>query len=35
MHFDGKTLSMDEVDMTAEDFAKKDYKPYEFYILIG
>ena len=35
MHFDGKTLSMDEVEMNAGDFVKKDYKPYEFYILIG
>lgn len=33
MHYDGKTLSMDETEMTAADFEKKDYKAYEFYIL--
>ena len=33
MHYDGKKLSMDETEMTASDFEKKDYKAYEFYIL--
>ena len=33
MHYDGKTVSTDEKDMTAKDFEKKDFKAYEFYIL--
>lgn len=34
LSYDGKTVSTDEKDMTAEDFEKKDWKAYEFYVLI-
>ena len=34
MKYDGKTISMDETEMTAKDFEKKDYEAYEFYVLV-
>lgn len=33
LHYDGTTLDTKETDVTNDDFAKKDYQPYEFYIL--
>lgn len=35
MHYDGKTLTTDEVKMTKADFAKRDYQAYEYYVLIA
>ena len=33
MHHDGKTLDTEPKEMSGKDFAKRSYKPYEFYIL--
>ncbi len=33
MHHDGKTLDTEQKEMSGKDFAKRSYKPYEFYIL--
>ena len=33
LHYDGETLDTKETTMSNSDFAKKSYKPYEFYIL--
>ncbi len=35
LHHDGETLDTAETKMTKNDFAAKDYKPFEFYILIA
>ena len=33
LHCDGKTIDTTEKEMTAKDFEKRDYQPYEFYVL--
>lgn len=33
LHYDGDDLNMQETSVSGSDFAKKDYQPYEFYIL--
>lgn len=35
LHYDGETLDTNDTAVTADDFESKDYKPYEFYILIA
>ena len=35
MHHDGAKLDTTEAKMTKADFEKKDYKPFEFYILVA
>ena len=34
LHYDGSSLDTEPSKMTANDFEKKDYQPYEFYVLV-
>ncbi|MBQ6153671.1 MAG: hypothetical protein IJJ15_07990 [Ruminococcus sp.] len=34
MHYDGTTIDTEDHEITAQEFEKKDYQPYEFYVLV-
>ncbi len=34
LHFDGTTLDTEEKEMSARDFERRDYQPYEYFVLV-
>ena len=35
MHYDGASLDLTEKEMSADDFKNRDYRPYEYFVLVA